>query len=78
VSEDWTLEELAEGETRIVGDKVYVQELMWKTPSKGSFGIIINGTDATVKRGTTYEHYMWIGTVEPENMVEYDFWVNPE
>jgi hypothetical protein len=77
-AEDVTLDELNEGETRILGDKVFVNELSWNQALKGGLGVIVHAEDGTVARGTDYEHYMWIGTVEPEHMAENDLWVNPE
>lgn len=78
VSGEVTLDELAEGEARILGDKVHVQQLVWKEAFKGGLGVIVHGADKTVKRGTDYEHYMWIGKVEPEHMAEFDFWAKVE
>ena len=40
-------------------------------------GVIIHGEDEATARGTDYAHYIWIGSAEPENATEFDFWANP-
>lgn len=38
-------------------------------------GVIVSGANAATPRGTQFEHYLWMGTVLPENMAANDLFV---
>lgn len=40
----------------------------------GNVRVIVHGADAEYERPENVEYVIWIGTVEPENAIEYDSW----
>lgn len=38
-------------------------------------GVIHHGTEASATRPTAFRQYTWLGTVKPNNMVEFDLWI---
>jgi hypothetical protein len=55
-----TLEELQEG-------ALGLEEVM---------GVIVHGENKKTPRGEHFPVYTWIGSVEPENMFEFDIWID--
>lgn len=41
-------------------------------------GVILHGENGAEARGTDFAHYIWVGTAEPVNAVEFDQWIKPE
>lgn len=41
-------------------------------------GVILHGENGLEVRGADFAHYIWVGTAEPINAVEYDQWIKPE
>ena len=39
-------------------------------------GHVHHGSDATVERPTGYSAVMWVGSVEPDNWIDEDLWVD--
>lgn len=40
-----------------------------------AMGVIVHGAVAGKARGTKFAQYTWIGSVEPEHMVDGDIWI---
>lgn len=46
--------------------------------SKEGIGMVVHLADGSKARPTTFAHYFWVGSAEPEHAIEYDQWVKPE
>lgn len=59
----------------------FLQELLAKVEALegadavSGLGVIVHGSNAAAPRGTQFEHYLWMGTVLPENMAANDLFV---
>lgn len=42
----------------------------------GSVGVAVHGANASFARPTGHSQYIWIGSVQPNNAVNNDLWVN--
>lgn len=39
-------------------------------------GVIVHGSTASTDRGTDFAQYIWLGTVEPDNLDTNDIWID--
>lgn len=48
------------------------------TRGTGTLGVVIHATIASTARPTGYAAVCWIGTIEPTNAINNDFWIDSD